>query len=88
MTSVDIQDRLRRVLVSTWDPLCVGDNAKLADEYDRYIPMLLSLLQTGGNQGAIAAALQKIEKDEFGMELPSPGIERAAAEICALRLRR
>ena len=85
MTFTEIGDRLRGVLLSVWDPLCVGDNPKLADEYDRYIPTLLSLLQQDADQAAIAAALQRIEKDELGMQSPSPGIEKAAADIWLLR---
>jgi hypothetical protein len=87
MSSAEIRVRLRGILLTEWDPLCVGDNPNLADEYDRYIPVLLSLLQQNAEQAAISRILQKIEQDEFGMQTPSPGIEKAATDIWLLKPR-
>lgn len=87
MNSAELRVRLRSILLTEWDPLCVGDNPNLADEYDRYIPVLLSLLEQNAEQAAIARILQKIEQDEFGMQTPSLGIEKAATDIWLLRQR-
>jgi len=77
----ELRQRLRNILLSVWDPLCVGDNPNLADEYDRYLPALLELLQQNGDEAALAKALERIETEELGMQSPSAGIRKAAAEI-------
>jgi hypothetical protein len=87
MNSAELRERLRAILLSEWDPLCVGDNPNLADEYDRYIPALLALLQGDADEAEIAKALQRIEKEQIGMQSPSSGIERAATQIMLLRPR-
>jgi hypothetical protein len=30
---------IRAILLGLWDPLSIGDNPHLSDEYDAYIPM-------------------------------------------------
>jgi hypothetical protein len=78
-------ERLRGILLSTWDPLGIGANPNLADEYDRYIPALISLLRQNAGRDAIAAALKKIESDELEVRSPSPGLEKAATAIWSMR---
>ena len=85
MNSEQLREQVRNILLMVWDPLCVGDNPNLADEYDKYIPLLLSSLQQAVDQTLIAVALRKIEQNEFGIQSPSPGIARAAADIWSLR---
>lgn len=84
MSTLELRDRLRAILLSEWDPLCVGDNPNLGGEYDRYLPTLLALLQRGTDQPTIARALETIERQEIGMQSPSSGIEKAATQIWLL----
>ena len=37
--------RVRRVLLDQWDPLNVGDNRKLSDEYDSYLGEIVKALE-------------------------------------------
>jgi hypothetical protein len=87
MSTAELRQRLRAILLSEWDPLCVGENPNLADEYDRYMPALLALLQSDAGRAGIAEALERIEKEQIGMQSPSSGIERAATSIWLLRPR-
>jgi len=85
MSTIEFRERLRAILLSEWDPLCIGDNPKLADEYDRYLPILLALLQGDVDQATIAKTLERIEREEIGMQSPSSGIEKAATRIWLLK---
>ncbi len=40
-------NEIRNILLTDWDPLNVGDSPKLMDEYDCYIPGILTLLSKG-----------------------------------------
>jgi hypothetical protein len=55
------------------------------DEYDRYIPVLLALLQRDADREAIVKTLERIEKEEIGMQSPSAGIEKAATQMWLLK---
>lgn len=39
-------DEVRRVLLADWDPLSVGSNPMLSDEYDSYLGKVLKALDT------------------------------------------
>ncbi|SFK55551.1 hypothetical protein [Methylocapsa palsarum] len=53
--------RIRTILLKDWDPLGVGDNPNLADEYDAYIPSVLALL---GNH----CTVDELERHLLGVE--------------------
>jgi hypothetical protein len=44
MSDDDRVQNIRTILLEDWDPLGVGDNPHLSDEYDAYIPGILRLL--------------------------------------------
>jgi hypothetical protein len=46
MRHVDHTRCIRAILLKDWDPLGVGDNPHLSDEYDAYIAGILRLLDT------------------------------------------
>jgi len=52
---------VRTVLLKEWDPLGVGDNPNLADEYDPYIPGILRLLDNYCTVGELERHLLGIE---------------------------
>jgi hypothetical protein len=56
-------DSIREVLIKDWDPVRVGDNEKLRDEYDRHIAVVYRLLNDGASETEIADRLFKIEHD-------------------------
>jgi hypothetical protein len=70
---------IRAILLREWDPLSVGDNPHLADEYDSYIPTLYRLLENAPTVERIAAVLERIEKDFFGADT-SANVPNSSAE--------
>lgn len=35
---------VRKILLRDWDPIGIGDNVYLTDEYDRYLPEIIKVL--------------------------------------------
>jgi hypothetical protein len=57
-------DALRR----DWDPIGQGQMPDLpADEYEAYAPHVVSLIESGADDGAIAAYLRRLEDDTIGV---------------------
>ena len=55
-------DEVRRVLLADWDPLSVGSNPMLSDEYDSCLGQILKALDTGDVE-RIVDLLIKTEND-------------------------
>jgi hypothetical protein len=70
-------NEIRNVLLVDWDPLNVSDNPNLADEYDSYIPEILTLLSKGVSAMEIERFLKGVEAD-LGIN-PEPERSRRAA---------
>lgn len=69
---------VRMILLREWDPLDVGDNPNLANEYDNYLPELLKFLKDGRSSHEIADYLQGIE-DRLGITPPSERRHKTSA---------
>jgi hypothetical protein len=54
-------ETLRAILLRDWDPLSVGENPNLADEYDAYIPGLLRLIEGNCSADRLEGYLLDIE---------------------------
>lgn len=63
---VEIQDAIRKVLFTQWDPISIRDEG-LLDEYDAYIAPLFRILVTTRDENQLIDTLQRIERDEIGM---------------------
>jgi hypothetical protein len=74
----------RTILMNEWDPLDVGDNPHLSDEYDAYIPRVLQMIAEGSIAEDIARYLKKIEEDELGLIGDSPDDRRMSAALSLL----
>lgn len=59
-TSVNV---IREVLLQYWDPLNIGDNPNLADEYDALIPQILQSLRAGSTEDALMLVLARSERE-------------------------
>lgn len=71
---------VKTVLLRYWDPVGVGDNQNLQDEYDGYVDEIIDLLSDENNVTieVIFRLLTSIELREFG-EFDDPmRIQRAA----------
>jgi hypothetical protein len=82
---LNIQDIIRAVLNSDWDPIGVADIVD--DEYDMYIAQIHSLIATGASEQNIADHLSKIERDRMGLPgSPIDHLLRVAAKLRCLPL--
>jgi hypothetical protein len=58
---------VRDILLRDWDPLGIGDNLSLADEYDAYLPDLMRLLARDPSIEQLSLHLEGIESALGGM---------------------
>ena len=75
-------DEIREILLADWDPLNVGDSPKLSDEYDRYIPGVVALLNRGASVQEIERFLKGIEAS-FGISAEPQRSRRAAIRLAS-----
>lgn len=73
---------IRRILVTAWDPLAVGDSPRLADEYDSYIPAVARLLARGACEAYVAQFLMGAEAS-LGVRPDVRRTSRAATRLVA-----
>jgi hypothetical protein len=73
--------QVREVLLEEWDPIHVIANDGFLDEYDPYIPTLLTKLESGADAENIAQHLDFILTEIMGL-WPRP--EKAMAAAIAL----
>ena len=82
---------IRRILMSTWDPIGVRDEPQAADEYDRYIGDVCDLLKRGEAHRDIYEYLLWVETERMGLTdlkgnplLPSEIREAAVSQLLRL----
>jgi hypothetical protein len=61
----NIQDAIRDVLISDWDP-AQAKRGGPRDEYDTYLPLIYQLLVSNPTRVAVATALKDLDRDIFG----------------------
>ncbi len=81
MSNRDQSRIVRAILLKDWDPLIVGDNPNLADEYDRYIPEIIRLLDSDCTIEQMEAHLASIETDKMWLPRLTQGIPRTARNL-------
>jgi hypothetical protein len=74
-------DRIREILLRHWDPVSVGDNPKLADEYDVYLGEVADMLAKGCGSTELYDHLRAIESVDMGLELPQEQRWRAVKAL-------
>jgi hypothetical protein len=82
MPGASMFHHVRSVLLSDWDPLKVGGNPHLADEYAAVAPQVLDALKRGIGQAELARLLLALERDPG---VPQP--DARAGEAAAARLK-
>ena len=65
--AAQIQNEIRQVLFQDWDPICVGDNPKLNDEYDSYIGSVYRILASSRSADELINYLFKTENETIGV---------------------
>ena len=68
MKSNEIISEIRSVLIKDWDPIGIGDNPNLSDEYDDYIGPIIKILMQKLPSESIVSFLKRIEYTEMGIE--------------------
>lgn len=58
---------IRRILMSKWDPIGVSDTPEAADEYDRYIGDVCTLLDRNATNEEITNYLRWVETERMGL---------------------
>lgn len=68
MKNKDVVSEIRSVLIDDWDPIGIGDNLNLNDEYDGYIGSIMKILMQNSTADEIVEFLKKIENKEMGID--------------------
>lgn len=64
----NIVSEIRSVLINEWDPVGIGDNSNLSDEYDGYIGSIMKILMQKLSVEEIVSFLKRIEHVEMGID--------------------
>ena len=62
MGDISTTNAVREILVRDWDPVYIGENPNLHDEYDSYISEVIQVASTGDILG-LCAYLEHLERD-------------------------
>ena len=69
-------ERIRSVLIEHWDPIGIGSNPHLRDEYNMYIPEIARILSAPSvSRTAVFDYLKNIEVDRMGILEDSRRVE-------------
>jgi hypothetical protein len=72
---------VRFVLINNWDPISIGTNPNLADEYDAYIGQVIRMLSRGCSVIELPTFLQRIEDKEIGCKTDSITVHKVATKL-------
>ncbi|MBK6660248.1 MAG: hypothetical protein IPG43_19845 [Proteobacteria bacterium] len=64
----ELARRTDEVLHYVWDPAGVSNSPVARNDYDAFLPAVLTLLRDGKSADAIAEHLDALEENEFGLE--------------------
>lgn len=76
-----IANRLREVLLSAWDPLDVGSNDKLHDEYDEVLDEIISSTIDSSSAERVFSILLRAEHDYEISPIDTSRLRRVADQI-------
>lgn len=62
-----LQSLVAEILFREWDPIGVNNCESCRDEYDRYVPTIVSWLLNGIDQFKLASHLSEIQRVSMGM---------------------
>jgi hypothetical protein len=85
MENPDLTSVVRQVLLQRWDPLVVGNNPKLSDEYDNLILRLVDLITRHMPPDAIEEALFDHEYD-LGLDMTTGQEQRRSTALALASL--
>ena len=80
----EVIEKVRDILISDWDPIGVGGNPNLRDEYDGALAPILQALARSSNAGELTDLLTALEA-RYGAPRDGGGRTRAVEKLLALR---
>ncbi|MQW91499.1 hypothetical protein GFH30_05400 [Acinetobacter wanghuae] len=72
---------IRQALIQVWDPKGIAKNAKLHDEYDDYLDIILDNFEDAASEERLAELLLAIEQAEFNKQRGEQAAKKAAEKI-------
>jgi hypothetical protein len=66
---IELAQRINEVLFYVWDPIGVHNEPDARDEYDSYVPQVLSILKKENPEENLKQYLFKIAKEEMTLEV-------------------
>ncbi|MDB5470777.1 MAG: hypothetical protein JWR84_2337 [Caulobacter sp.] len=73
------------LMSDAWDPLGVGRNPNLRDEYEGVARLILPLLEAGPDPSQIAAILREFDEDLGIGSLPEDRYQAVASQLISLQ---
>jgi hypothetical protein len=80
----EVIEKVRDILVSDWDPIGVGGNPNLRDEYDDALSPIVSALSKNPDQRALIDVLVGME-EQYHVEGSDEARRRAVIKLLVLR---
>lgn len=68
MESKEMITDVRSVLINDWDPLGIGNNSNLKDEYDGYVGAIIQILLQKSSIESLFLFLKKVENEDMGIQ--------------------
>lgn len=62
-----LQNEIKKVLSTVWDPIGIVDVSAASDEYDRYVVGVMRALLQKASVEALSKHLLKIEREDMGL---------------------
>jgi len=84
---VELDQQVRLVLRKEWDPVNIGDNEKLSNEYDKFIPTIRDAIRRSATEEKLVSLLQDAE-NYIGVIVPIETRSSAARRLADLRFSR
>jgi hypothetical protein len=79
-----LHEKVKYVLLKEWDPIGINSIEEAQDEYDGYIPALVSMLNAGKNSEEILHHLCWIEIERMGLAGNIEHTRKIAEKLCDL----
>ena len=80
----ELRDRVRGILLREWDPAGVSEFSDAQDEYDNYVPDVVSLVERRASEAEIFDCLWSLETGHMGLAGDEPATRTAARKIRSL----
>ncbi|HEY0077582.1 MAG TPA: hypothetical protein VGB73_02980 [Pyrinomonadaceae bacterium] len=65
---VEMQEKIRQILLHEWDPIGVSDVPEAQDEYDSYVGGIYRLLASGASEHQVVERLYQLETVSMGLD--------------------